>query len=160
VFGVAVYFARQQVQTLRRLSRPGNAPDDDRRYFRNQAWRRLVGCALLVAIGALITYSYVGGLQDRADEIGERRAAQPKGQEQPLDPDETWFGKFYIYYWGTILLLLMLLMFVAAWDVWAIRRYGARHYRRIQDDRRAMIERQLVELRRERRHRRNGPSNN
>ena len=45
---------------------------------------------------------------------------------------------------------------LAAADIWAIRRYSMRHFRQLRDDRRAMIERELAELRRERRPGRNG----
>ena len=83
------------------------------------------------------------------DALGEAREAQAKG-EPPLNAEQQQSARFYVRYVGGVLILLMVLMFVAAWDVWAIRRYGARHYRRIQDDRRAMIARQSALLRQRR----------
>jgi hypothetical protein len=160
VFGVSAYFARQQVQTLRGLPLLAEVSPEDRRYYHNQAWRRLFGCALLVAIGILIAAAYLSGLIDRIDAIGDIRQARVQDAGKPLDPAQTRDVEFFYYFVIAVLLMLMVLLFVAAWDVWAIRRYGARHYRRIQDDRRAMIERQLVQLRRERGHHRNGPSSN
>ena len=44
----------------------------------------------------------------------------------------------------------------AFYDMMAIHRFGRRHFRKIQDDRRAMIARQVERLRQER----NGPSLN
>ena len=160
LFIVSGYFGWQQVQTLGGLRRIQSLSREDYLYFRNQAWRRLLGCTLMVAIGALISWWFLSGLIDRIDAIGEAKLAQPQGAKQPLDPEQRRTALAFSYTVIGALTLLMLVLFVAAWDVWAIRRYGARHYRRIQEDRRAMIQRQLVQLRKERGHRRNGPSNN
>lgn len=150
LFGASGFFAWQQLQTLRGLPLLDNVSPEDRRYYRRQSWRRLFGCTLLAAIGLMITGSYVGGLEEHIDAIGVANADHPDGEAKPPNPEQKRLETLYIYCWIGILLLLMVLMFVAAWDVWEIHRYGARHYRRIQDDRRAMLERQLVQLRRER----------
>ena len=39
--GLAAYYAWRQVQALRGLRHAENLPPEDRRYVRNQAWRRL-----------------------------------------------------------------------------------------------------------------------
>jgi hypothetical protein len=157
LLGVAGYFARQQVQALRALPRQDNLPPEDERYFRRRAWRRLLGCALLAAIAGMIAWAYVGGLVERLDAIGEANQARPDGAAPALNPEDKQFVKFFGYYWIGILLLLLVLVFVAGWDMWATRGYASRHYRRINDDRRAMLQRQLVQLRKERGLRRNGP---
>jgi hypothetical protein len=48
------------------------------------------------------------------------------------------------------LLVLMIVVFMAALDYWATRRYGLRQHRKIIDDRRAMIEREISRLRQQR----------
>jgi len=50
-----------------------------------------------------------------------------------------------------LLLVLMLIFFLAGWDILAVRRFGIRHRQRIREDRRAMLERQLPILYAERR---------
>jgi hypothetical protein len=155
VFIAAGFFAWQQARLLTGLRRASSLSPEDYRYLRNQAWRRLFGCVLLVSVGVLMTWYYVGGIDARIDALGEAREAQARG-EPPLNAEQEQSAWFYVRYVGALLILLMVLLFVAAWDVWAIRRFGARHYRRIQDDRRAMLQRQLAQLRRERGHRNNG----
>jgi hypothetical protein len=155
VFIAAGFFAWQQVRLLTGLRRSASLSPEDYRYLRNQGWRRLFGCALLVTVGVLMSWYYVGGMDAHIDALGEAKEAQAKG-EPPLNAEQQQSARFYVRYVGAVLILLMVLMFVAAWDVWAIRRFGARHYRRIQDDRRAMLQRQLAQLRRERGHQHNG----
>ena len=53
--------------------------------------------------------------------------------------------------WAAVFCLVLLtLVCLAFFDLFAIRRFGRRHYRQIQDDRRAMIERQVALLRTQR----------
>jgi hypothetical protein len=80
------------------------------------------------------------------DDIQARRAA---GQE--LTPDQQQAQRFFAYYWIAVLGLLFALVVVAAVEMSAIRRYAARHFRQIRDDRRAMLEEELAKLRRGRR---------
>ena len=47
----------------------------------------------------------------------------------------------------TVLILLMASLFLAAWDIWAIRRFGRRHLSQIDADRRAMVQEQVTILR-------------
>jgi len=158
VFVAAGFFAWQQVRLLVGLRQSTSLSPEDYRYLRNQGWRRLFGCALLVTVGVLMTWFYVGGMDAHIDALGEAKEAHAKGGP-PLTAEQEKSAQFSLRYVLAVLVLLMVLMFVAAWDVWAIRRFGARHYRRIQDDRRAMLQRQLAQLRRERGHRTNGEAN-
>jgi hypothetical protein len=156
--GVAGYFARQQVQTLRGLQRRDDLSPEDFRYSRNQAWRRLAGCVLLVAVAGMMSVWYLSGQDAGIDALGDQLKAQAAAGERQPRPEQEQARRFYVYYWITVLLLLLGLVLLAAADIWAIRRYGVRHYRRIRDDRRAMLERELAELRRERGRRHNGAS--
>lgn len=155
VFIAAGFFAWQQARLLAGLRRNASLAPEDYRYLRNQAWRRLFGCALLISVGVLMTWYYVSGIDALIDQLGEAKEAQAQGGP-PLNVEQERAARFSLHYVGAVLLLLMVLLFVAAWDVWAIRRFGARHYRRILDDRRAMLQRQLAQLRRERGHQHNG----
>lgn len=145
----AAFFARQQFQTLKRLSTQTDLSPEDRRYFRRQAVRRLIGCGLLVAIGALIGGSYVSGQEEWVDRLGQPKAAAD-APAPPPDPDLQHRKRVYLWYWAAVLVLLLALVVVAAIDYFAIRGYGARHMRRIYDDRKAMLEQELAELRRAR----------
>ena len=51
--GLGVYYAWRQVQTLRRLRADPPFEEDECRYQRNQAWRRLVGAVLMLLFAGL-----------------------------------------------------------------------------------------------------------
>jgi hypothetical protein len=151
--GLAVLFARQQMRTLRGLKTKADEPAEDRAYLRRQAWRRLCGCALLVAIAVMLSVWYVNGLDAALDAFGEQRDRQVAAGENQFTPEQEAARRFYVYYVSGMLLLLLGLLVLTGFDILAIRRYAARHSRQIRDDRRAMLERELAALRRERRQR-------
>src|SRR2546423_1048677 len=66
--GLSVYFAWRQGQTLRGL-RHSREPLEDRHYLRNQAWRRLVGCGLMVCAGLLLAGWFVLGFEDLTNQL-------------------------------------------------------------------------------------------
>jgi hypothetical protein len=147
--GLAGYYAWRQVQTLRGLRHDDTTPPEDRRYLRNQAWRRLACSALMVILAALLAGSFF--IEFRAQnlvDIGD--AAQARNERPDLDPEQRSFFRFYTLYWVTALLVLLGMMGTALYDLVAIRRYGQRHFRKLQADRRAMIERQAARLRQDR----------
>jgi hypothetical protein len=153
--GLALYYAWRQVQTLRELRHDDNLPPEDRSYLRNQAWRRLVSSALMVVFAALLagSFRFEWPLQDLVNQ-GEEAAARNEHPE--LDPGQKQLVRFAGFYWVAALLVLLGLVGLALFDILAIRRFGQRHFRRIQADRRAMIERQAARLR----ERRNGHAEN
>jgi hypothetical protein len=142
---VSAFFLGQQVQVLRQLRRFPRAEDEDRR-VRRQTYRRLVTSGLLLVLGVLLAMALLyleAPAQQLADYSDAQRAA---GREVQL----TDFGRLYAWFWIVFLLILMAVVFLAAFDLWATRRHGLRERRRIQADRRAMLEEQLGRLRRER----------
>lgn len=137
LLGLAGYFGWRQRQVLQNLKLQTDLPDADRRYVRNQAWRRLASSALMVAVALLMAGSFLSGLEDQATELAAR--ADPH-----LTPEQSRLARFWGAYWIVVLLLVLGILFLAAWDVLAIRRYGLRHRRQIQADRREMIEQQIA----------------
>lgn len=139
--GMAVYFGRQQLQTLRRLRAEPATPKEDGRYLRRQAGRRLLCCALMAALaGLMIGYFF---LYPRYQEIIAQRA----GREQAPTDEENAFLRFWAVYWISTLFLVMVLIFLAAVDFWSIARYGMRHRRQLQATHRAELEDQLARYR-------------
>jgi hypothetical protein len=58
-------------------------------------------------------------------------------------PLEDWLNQapeLLVSYWSAVLLLVLAIVFLAAFDFWAIARFGLRHHRQIQADRRTMLE--------------------
>jgi hypothetical protein len=139
--GLGGYYAWRQWQTLRRLRGDPAMPDDERAFQRNQAWRRLAGAVLLLLIAGV----FLGVL---VFEGPAGRLAQGE-QRQPTEPEKDiarlWIGSVIV-----LLLLVLALIGIAGYEIFAIRRYSVRQMRRIQDERREMIASETARLRRER----------
>jgi len=146
LLGLAGFYAWQQVHVLRRV-RAGESGGEEGIYLRRQAWRRLVGSALMVLLAVLLAGALLF-LEVPAQQLADRvDAASPQAVE---GAEQKAFGNFYGYYWLVFLLLLLGLVLLAGVDLWAVRRFGRRELRRLQDDRRAMIARQSALLRQRR----------
>jgi hypothetical protein len=158
VFGVALvvvllflafFYSWRQVRALRRL-RSTDLPAAETRFVRQQAWRRLVGCMLMLVLAAMLSGALVY-LEGKAQSMADARAAQRAQGESPPFTDEE---KDFLHLWGgawiAILIILMIIIFLAGLDLWSTHRFGIREHRKIMADRRAMIERQVARLRRER----------
>jgi hypothetical protein len=150
LLGMAVFFMWRQWRALRADSNE-NQPSEDRRYSRMQAWRRLT-CSLLMLVlaGLLVIWlsSYGGAVQDLVD--------QGKGENE-LEPGQRRLLGESLTLVNLMLMVLLAIIALAGWDLLAIRRYGRRHLRQIQADRRAMIEDQIARVRSQRNgHRRTG----
>jgi hypothetical protein len=156
---LALYFARRQWQTLRSLRTDTEQSPEDRAYHLAQAWRRLIGCALMVAFAGMLAGWYLLGLSRQADELRqEGREAAAMHEEPPgeFTPEQRRVYRLVSGYWISAILLLMGMVALACSDIWAIRRYGMRHLRQIQSDRKAAIEKEIATYR----SRRNGAGGN
>jgi hypothetical protein len=149
LMSLSLYYGYRQVRALRRLKLV-DLPREEDRYYRAQARRRLVGSGLMFVMAWLLT-AVMLYLEEPAQQLADQRDAQEAaGDESPLTPAERSFLRIYGGAWIGILLALLALVLLAAVDVWSTRRYGLRAQRKIRDDRRAMIERQVARLRQER----------
>jgi uncharacterized membrane protein YfcA len=61
LLSLAGYYAWRQCRMLRGLGRSMVLGDEDRTYYRRQAWRRLVGCVFMVLIAGFLGAWYVLG---------------------------------------------------------------------------------------------------
>ena len=147
LLGLAGYYAWRQVRTLRELRGENLLPPEDWRYARNQAWRRLVCSVLMVAFAAMLAGTFFG-IESAAQElVNLGDAASARGERPPLSPEQQHFVNVYSIYWSAALLILLGILGTALYDLIAIRRFARRHFRKLQADRRAMIERQAARLR-------------
>ncbi len=151
LFALALFYGSRQVAALRKLRQDETLPDEECRYERRKAWRRLVSCGLMLVMALLVTglQFYAAPARHIADERG------PLGVDEvpDLTAQEKTFLRVYFGSWIAVLLLLLVVLALAALDLWATRRYGLRQYRKLSEDRRAMVRRQADRLRQER----NGP---
>jgi hypothetical protein len=146
------YYGRQQVQSLRhyRHDGPGGGlPDEEIRYERRKAYRRLVSCILTLVLAVLLA-TLLTVYEWPAHQLAEQRAGFDRETAPPLAAADTPLLRAWAWTWIAFLVVLMLVVFLAAFDLYSTRRYALRQYRKIQADRRAMIERQANRMRRDR----------
>jgi len=147
---LGVFYFRRQLRALHRLKTGPTLPDEETRYWRRQAWWRLVGSGLLVVLAVLLPLALIF-LEPTAHDIAEySKAMRDAGEEPIFSPAQRLFVKVYSGFWIAYLLILLVVLMLAAVDLWTTRRYGLRQHRRLQADRRAMIERQVNRMRQER----------
>ncbi len=146
----AILYTVRQILVLRRLRAAEEMQLEERAYLHSRARRRLVTSLLLFLLGVLLAGALIY-LEAPAHQLAEDRAAMRQQDDAaPLDPQQRGFARLYLSFWILFLLVLMVVIFLAAFDYWATRRYGLRQHRKIIDDRRAMIEREVSRLRQER----------
>lgn len=149
LLALAVFFGLRQVRLLRSLAGSTELASEDRRYYRRQAWRRLVCCGLMVIFAAMLGGWYGFGLNQRAEELrAEGRIAADAGAGFTVEQQRV--VNLLSIYWMIATLVLLAMICLAFVDLWAIRRFGLRHLRQIQSDRRAMIEQEMANLRTQR----------
>ena len=120
--GLAAMFGRQQFHTLRALpARPDLSPED-RSYFRRQAWRRLAGCGLMVAIAVMMSVWYVNRVGRRHRRPWRRLRRTRAAGDRGFTPEQDAARRFFVFYVIGMLLLLLALLLLTAIDLFAIRR--------------------------------------
>ena len=149
--GMALYFGWQQRSALLWLGTQTELAPEDQRYYRRQAWLRLTNSALMLLLAALVAGYYLGGLEARVTALADRVQEQrDRAEAVTLNAEQSELAHQFAAFCIAILVLLMAIVFLVAIDLWAIRRYGRRHLRKIQADRRAMMETQMARFRSER----------
>jgi hypothetical protein len=124
ITGLGTYYLIREIAGRRRNVAHTNLPEADRSHFHWQFVRRVIGSSLLIIAGVGI---FIGqGLLDWT--------------QTPL---------LYFSLWLGVMLGLFGLVCLAGADIIGIRRYAERQRRRLEDDRREMINRQLEQYRAE-----------
>jgi hypothetical protein len=127
----------RQFNTLARVRTQPYMPDEDRRYFRGQARRRLLASALLLVIGTMIGVWYLSGMDARMDALRNT----PDDPQTEADKE---FAKLVGIYWVVVILLLGVVVGVAVVDFWATRKYWMARYKEIKEDYDAKLQRDLA----------------
>jgi uncharacterized BrkB/YihY/UPF0761 family membrane protein len=137
---VSGFFLGRQVQALRDLRRLPLEEDEERR-LRRQTYRRLSCSGLLLLLGFLLAAALI---------LLEPPAQQLADQNTPLTEEQKDLARIWAGFWIGFLLILLAVVLIAGFDLWATRRHALREQRKIQADRRAMLEQQIERLRHER----------
>lgn len=146
----SILYIVRQIAALRRLRAAEEMSLEERQYLHSRARRRILTSILLFLLGVMLAGALVY-LEAPAQRLADEQAArEQQGDTTPLAPEQKLFARLYGSFWILFLLVLMAVIFLAALDFWATRRYGLHQHRKIVADRRAMIEREVSRLRQER----------
>lgn len=144
----AVMFGAVQLGRLRGLRGRTDLPDEERSFEWWRAWRRLAGCALLMAMAALLALQLLLW-EPAAEALARERAVA--GKDAPPFTEEQ---KAFLWVWGgawvALMAALFLLLMLTAYDQFVTRSRLWRERLRLHADRRAMIRRQAERMRQER----------
>ena len=141
LLGSAGYFAWRQKRTLRSLADPNMLTPEDRLYVHKQVRRRMLCSVLMVALaGMLIGWFFIGR------ELNQPAPPQPVEGEAKPDVSVHLITLYVI----VALLILFGIVILAITDLMATARFGLRHQRRLENERREMLETQAAILRQQR----------
>jgi hypothetical protein len=144
---VAGYFAYRQQQTLQQLRHDTDLTNDDRRYLHRQVVRRLFSSVLLVVLaGFLVGWYFLEPDMDALRPV-DPAAEMPESTKESL--------RFFAYYWIAAMLVFLVVLVLAVYDILATARFGARQRRQLDEDRRNTLKAEVERLQRDR-HRLNG----
>lgn len=148
--GLAGYYGVRQLQALRALRQGPELDPDEHSFTRNQVYRRLVlSLLLLVLAGLFVGMFFLEGPAAELVKMGEQ--ARAREQKPEMDAAQKEFFNVYAWYWVGVLVLLMAVLGLAGWELFAIRRFSVRRLRQIQADRRDMIAEEAEKIRARRR---------
>lgn len=150
LLALAGFYGWRQVHALRQLRDPAESGVEERRYLVRRAWRRLFGCGLMILLAAMLGILMLF-LEDKAGELASlSQAARERGEVPHLDAEQRQFSLLYGWWIIGMLVALLAILATAAVDMLATRSFTLGQFRRIQADRRAMIERTVARMRQER----------
>lgn len=143
---IALVSLRFQVRNWRRL-RTESLASDDRRYLRGLAQRRTINSVLLLVLAGMLAGVYLSGGQQELNRIAGLKLQNPPAEQTPADRE---FVKSMAIYWSAFLVLLFFVVAVAIADYTATSLYGRQQLRRIRQEQRTLLERDLAVYRQQR----------
>jgi drug/metabolite transporter (DMT)-like permease len=138
--GIAVVSLRYQLRTGRRL-RTESLASDDRRYLRGVCQRRTVNGVLLLVLAGMLAGAYLSGGQQELNRIAGLPFQDPPGERTPEDDE---FVKSWAIYWIVVLAVLFFVIVIAVADYTATSLYARQQFRRIRNEQRTLLERDLA----------------
>jgi hypothetical protein len=147
---VGALTALRQRRALRAMADEPFLADEDRRYRRGQAVRRMMTSGLLVVVGGLIGGYYLSGMDARMDAIPARNKVGAPPQEGEPDPQaeaDKQFTKMVGFYWIGVMGLVFAAVCLAVLDFWFTRKYWMARYKELKADHEAKLQRDLAVFR-------------
>jgi hypothetical protein len=137
---IAVVSLRYQVRTWRRL-RTESLASDDRRYLRGVCQRRTINGVLLLVLAGMLAGAYLSGGQQELNRIAGLPLQDPPGERTPEDDQ---FVRSWAMYWIVVLVVLFAVIVLAVADYTATSLYARQQLRRIRNEQRTLLERDLA----------------
>ena len=134
----------RQVSAIKRARSERFMAEEDRRYIRRQAKRRLVISALLLIEGGMLSTYYLSGMDARMDAIPERNKAEVQASADEVQDQDKRFTRLVAFYWIAVVLILAVFVGVTVIDVWATRKYWMTRYWEIKAEHEAKLQRDLA----------------
>ena len=141
-------FGWLQVRALRKLALEA-LPEEERRFARSQARRRLWGCGLMAFMAVILALELVFW-EPAAQAMADQRERFRQEDAPAFTEPEKMFLRIWGGGWVVLGAALMAAVFLAALDRYSTRTHALRQMRRLQADRRAMVARQADRMRAER----------
>lgn len=139
IFAVAVYFIWRQRQTLQNVRTDPKLPLDQRRYLARQCMRRLFGSFIMILLASML----MGSLFLDYDPLGEPLEKLPLADQDAAKE----VLRLVSIYWMTLLMLVMAVLALAVFDLWATARHGRRQAKQLLLEHQEALEAELTEYR-------------
>jgi drug/metabolite transporter (DMT)-like permease len=138
--GIAIVSLRYQLRTWRRL-RAESLASDDRKYLRGICQRRTLNGVLLLILAGMLSGAYLSGGQQELNRIAGLKLQDPPGERTAEDNE---FVRSWAIYWIVVLVVLFAVIVIAVADYTATSQYARQQLRRIRDEQRTLLERDLA----------------
>ena len=149
LLALAGYYAWRQKNTLKLLRQQVDLAPEDRAYLHRQVRRRLL-CSILMVVfaGLLVGWFFMSGDVHNLEPTEKQKLEA--GQQVATNPEQKESVQFFTLYVIMVFAVLFAILFLAALDILATARFGLRHVRKLEADRRATLDDQVALLRKQR----------
>jgi heme/copper-type cytochrome/quinol oxidase subunit 2 len=96
---------------------------------------------LLLILAGMLSGAYLSGGQQELNRIAGLKLQDPPGERTPEDNE---FVKSWAIYWIVVLVVLFAVIVIAVADYTATSQYARQQLRRIRDEQRTLLERDLA----------------
>jgi hypothetical protein len=140
--GIALFFARRQQLAWKSLHSGTSIGTEQRRYLLKQIGRRLLGSVLLVLLAGMLVGSLYLDWDPNTYSTRDRPPEEQEAAKQAL--------RFITIYVMTMMLLVMAILALAVFDLWAVARFGVQQQKQLAQEHQDALEAELAQLRQKR----------
>ena len=139
IIAVAIYFIWRQRWTLHNVRTDPKMPLEQRGYLARQSMRRLFGSFVLILLAFMLVGSLFLDYAPLREPFENLPAADKEVAKEAF--------RFVSIYWMTLLMLVMAVLALAVFDLWATARHGRRQAKQLLQEHQEALEAELTEYR-------------